>query len=910
MFDPWQYSHYLTRLIQSGKVSKESINASLLTTWTRFSFDETLNRLSPQEDNPVIKLNVGLRRLRQHVYSHIIMKDLLGLADVNEVTQQMSDLADFAVQQSISVLTNELVKPHGTPIGKDTHQQQELLVIAMGKLGGRELNVSSDIDLIFAYEEEGETETTLTSQRSISNQDFFHRLGQQLNKLLSDITDEGFVFRVDLRLRPNGTAGPLVINLAMLEDYFTIQGRDWERYAWIKARVISDPKNPHVVRGTQALTEKVIPFVYRKHLDFSAMSALRTIHRLIREEAKNAEVKQTYRGSDIKLGPGGIREIEFITQVFQLIHGGQDIKLQTIPTLSVLNILVDRGFLTQADSTVLQEAYFFLRKLEHRIQYREDLQIHYLPVNDHELTELALSMGFSNATDCMHVLNHHRHQVSQLFNKIFPNETEQALSVGDELWQRSEVLLDENYQNLPEVHLIQKLASLKTTFSYRAQTQRTREQFDMAMGKGLTLILEQYPADSHEMIINRFLRFMEAISRKASYVMLLVDYKTVLERLIDLLYTSEWASQYITQRPQLLDEFLTRNPFHHDLKDYWQHFKDNLISRLNEVPQDIEEQMHILRRAKHQYTFQILLQDLQKKLTVTEVADHLSAMADTIASVVLNQVWQQYAKKHMAQPKLAIIAYGKWGSKEMGYSSDLDLVFLHNDDHPDAQLHYSYVVRKFSQWMVTPLGTGTLYDIDMQLRPNGSAGLLVSPVEAFYHYHHQDRDNSAWVWEHQALTRARFCCGDVEVGRSFDRIRFDVITKKREPNTLKQEIISMRQRMYEGHPNQSDLFDIKHDQGGMIDIEFIVQFLILAYAHRYPNLTENLGNVALLRRSASLGLLTNEEGEALALCYMQYREWQHLEKLKGAIHARIPPIKAKHLIQQVNTSWQHLFKFN
>ncbi|MDE2422790.1 MAG: bifunctional [glutamate--ammonia ligase]-adenylyl-L-tyrosine phosphorylase/[glutamate--ammonia-ligase] adenylyltransferase [Betaproteobacteria bacterium] len=910
MFDPWQYSHYLTRLLQSNKVSPALINASLDTQWTRFSFAETLTQLAPQEGPISQRLTIGLRRLRQRVYSHLIIKDLKGLASVNEVTQQMSDLAEFCVQQAQQVLMDELIASYGVPLGRETLLPQELLVIAMGKLGGRELNVSSDIDLIFAYEEEGETQPSSPQQRSISNQDFFHRLGQQLNKLLSDITEEGFVFRVDLRLRPNGTAGPLVVNLAMLEDYFTIQGRDWERYAWIKARVISNPDNPHVQRGTQALIEKVTPFVYRRHLDFSAMSALRTIHRLIREEAKLTEIKQTYRGTDIKLGPGGIREIEFIAQVFQLIHGGQDKKLRTIPTLEVLEILAERGFISQEDERGLKEAYIFLRQLEHRIQYREDLQIHYLPVNNDEMTLVALSMNFPDRDSFMAKLNQHRELVSRVFNTIFPKESEIILSSGDQLWQRAEVLLDEHYQLLPDASLIQKLSSLKNTFSYRAQTPRTREQFDIAMGKALTQIIEDYPSDQHETIINRFLRFMEAISRKASYVILLVEYPNVLKRLIDLLNTSEWASLYITQRPQLLDEFLKRNPFDKNLKDYWLLFRDNLLIRLNDVANDTEEQMHILRRAKHQQTFQILLQDLQKKLSVTEVADQLSAMADILAEIVLHIIWQQYPKKHLAQPKLAVIAYGKWGSKEMGYASDLDLVFLHNDDHPDAQTHYSYLVKKFSQWMVTPLGTGILYDIDMQLRPNGSAGLLVSPVDAFYHYHHQSRDNAAWVWEHQALTRARFCCGDQEVGLAFNQIRFDVLTKERDRHALKQEILSMRQRMYDGHPNTTNLFDIKHDQGGMIDIEFIVQFLILAYAHQYPNLTENLGNVALLRRCAELGLLHRQEGEALAQCYIQYREWQHLERLKGASTARIPHSLADNLIKVVRQSWQRLLVIN
>ncbi|OYV80662.1 MAG: bifunctional glutamine synthetase adenylyltransferase/deadenyltransferase [Ferrovum sp. 21-44-67] len=910
LFDPWQYSHYLSRLLKAKKVSQEVINASLTSVWTRFSFIEPLRQLTPQEGPHSQRLAIGLRRLRQQVYSHLIIKDLMGLADVHEVTQLMSDFAEFSIQQAIRTLTDELISRHGTPVGRETHQSQELLVIAMGKLGGRELNVSSDIDLIFAYEEEGDTHPSSPEQRSISNQDFFHRLGQQLNKLLSEMTDEGFVFRVDLRLRPNGTAGPLVVNLAMLEDYFTIQGRDWERYAWIKARVVSDPENAQVKRGTQALMEKVIPFVYRRHLDFSAMSALRSIHHLIRDEASASELKQSYRGTDIKLGSGGIREIEFIAQVFQLIHGGQDVKLRVIPTLEVLDRLVERGFMTAQDRKQLREAYLFLRQLEHRIQYREDLQIHYLPVNEHDLTELALSMGYMDSHSFLKKLNAHRDQVSLLFDKIFPKETEPVLSIGDQFWQRAEGLVDEYHQTTPDFALIQKLSSLKNTFSYRAQTSRTREQFDIAMGKGITLIFEGYPSEQHDTIVNRFLRFMEAISRKASYVILLVEYPHVIARLIDLLNTSEWASQYITQRPQLLDEFLKSNPFHHDVTDYWNNFKDHLQERMNEVPDDIEEQMHLLRRAKQQQTFQILLQDLHKKLTVTEVADHLSAMADVLAEVVLTAVWQQYPKKHIPHPKLAIIAYGKWGSKEMGYASDLDLVFLHNDDDPDAQIHYSYLVRKFSQWMVTPLGTGILYDIDMQLRPNGSAGLLVSPLDAFHHYHHQNRDNSAWVWEHQALTRARFCCGDNPVGESFNQIRFDVLTKERNMTSLKQEILSMRERMYHGHPNPTELFDIKHDKGGMIDIEFIVQFLILAHAHQFHGLTDNLGNVALLQRCAQLGLLNTEEGAALAQCYIQYREWQHTERLKGATEARIPLAIANQHILQVTRSWDHLFLTN
>lgn len=912
MPDARDFSRYATRILSAGKIPPDLLSASTQRPWTRFSLTQRLDQitrsLSPAP--PEHTLMAALRRLRSEVLLSVMTRDLDGRAPLAEVTTSMTLLAEVSIAAGVAWLHQDLCALHGIPLGEESHQPQEMLVVAMGKLGGGELNVSSDIDLIFVYEEDGETDGSGSAAR-LSNHEFFWRMGRRLNALLSESTEDGFVFRVDLRLRPNGTAGPLAVSLAMLEEYFVVQGRDWERYAWIKARVVSDPSRPGVVRGTKALAERVTPFVYRRHLDYSAIGALRTLHQQIREETRREALRHSqWRGTDIKLGRGGIREIEFVAQVFQLIRGGQDAALRVIPTLEVLGVLGQRGLLDLDGVECLSGHYVFLRRLEHRLQYLDDAQTHSIPVDADDLARVAGSMGFSDTATFQRELEERTQAVARVFDQIFPATPLQAPdSVGIRLWHGANLEMTDPLPDVPEAFLLQHLSALKRTPGYRAQSARTREQFDLAMGHGLNLMLAPGSGPPPEVLVTRFLHFMEAISRRASYLMLLVDYPIVLKRLLPLLAASEWAAGYISQRPQLLDELLTESDEQEtDFSGYWTRFRETLRRRLREAGDEVEAQMNLLRHARHAETFHVLVRDLRGELPVEVVADRLSALADAIMDLVLERCWQQVPQRHRDQPRFAVIGYGKWGSKEMGYASDLDLVFLYDDEDERAQGNYTLLVRKISNWMTTPTGAGVLYEVDTQLRPNGNAGMLVSPIDAFRHYQLQDRDNSAWVWEHQALTRARFCCGDPAIGDAFETIRRDVLSRVRELAPLRQEILKMRERIHQGHPNHGARFDVKHDRGGMLDVEFMVQYLILAYAHQHPELIDNVGNAALLRRAGAAGLIDVALAGSVAEGYAQLRRLQHRERLQGALEARIEQAEGAAVRQTIQTLWHALFE--
>ena len=911
MIEARELSRYAARLIDAGKLPSDILRASAQKRWTRAALSGRLAQFfntSPDSADAQQALMRALRRLRQEVLLSVMMRDLDGRASLAEVMSSMTLLAEVAIQEAVSWLHRDMVQMHGAPLGAESGLPQELLVVAMGKLGGGELNVSSDIDLVFLYEEDGETDGRGSGKR-LSNHEFFWRMGRRLNALLSEVTEDGQVFRVDLRLRPNGTAGPLAISLAMLEEYFIVQGRDWERYAWIKARVVSDRELPGVERGTAALSERMLPFVYRRHLDYSAISALRSLHQQIREETGREALRDVnWRGRDIKLGRGGIREIEFVAQVFQLIRGGQDSALRVIPTLEVLALLGERGLVEQDWAGRLAEHYVFLRRLEHRLQYLDDAQTHSLPVDQDDLAKVARSLGFPDIAPFLGELDWRTRDVATLFDQIFPpSQTPSESSAGSRLWHGANLEITDPAPEGPEGPLIQQLSALKRTPGYRFQSPRTREQFDRAVIDGINRMYAG-GAPPSAALGNRFCLFMEAISRRASYLMLLVDYPVVLDRLLPLLEASEWAAGYISQRPQLLDELLTEADEQvTDFSGYWQRFQTVLRQRLREAENDMEGQMNILRRARHAETFRVLVRDLRGQLPVEAVADRLSALADALMTLVLECCWQRISGRHCERPKFAIIAYGKWGSKEMGYASDLDLVFLYEDEDERAQGNYAQLARKISAWTTTPTGVGILYEMDTQLRPNGNAGMLVSPLDAFRHYQMQDRANSAWVWEHQALTRARFCCGDQAIGGAFERIRRDVLCRERDLPSLRDEILSMRKRIHEGHPNTSGLFDVKHDAGGMVDVEFVVQFLILAHAHRHPGLADNVGNAALLRRAGQYRLIESSLAEGVAESYAALRHFQHSERLQGALQARIDPSEGEAVRARVRALWQTVF---
>jgi len=848
----------------------------------------------------------AMRRLRNLVLAVLITRDLDGRADLAEVLDTMTAFADFAVQTHLAALTKEMIALHGEPIGEESGKPQEMMVLGMGKLGGGELNVSSDIDLIFVYPENGETRTTNAGQKPLSNHEFFTRLGKKLIQDLSAITEDGFTFRVDMALRPNGASGPLVVSLAMLEQYLVVQGREWERYAWIKARALTG-RQEYIA----ALNDIVQPFVYRRYLDFGAIDAMRNMHAQIRAEVVRQETRHPERNNNVKLGRGGIREIEFLAQVFQLIRGGRDPSLRDRSTRATLKRLAEKRLLDPALVERLLQTYTFLRNLEHRLQYLDDAQTHVLPANEDDRLTVAKMMGFADTASLLNELGAHRALVAARFDEIFSDKKNEGdrSSDGPEM-EMPLPLSDTDGTAALEARLAslgfddpaasaQRLMSTWQSPRMQSLPENSRNQLHALINASVPMI--QSIAEARSATLNRLLDFFEAIARRASYLALLTEYPHALRRVIRMMCASGWAAQYLTRHPLLLDELLDDRTLM--AAPDWQTFAQECRQQLAAVPGDTERQMDILRELHHAQQFRLLAQDLESALTVERLADHLSALADVLVAETLQAVWQTLPNRHRETPRFAVIAYGKLGGKELGYASDLDVIFLYDDDHPDAPMLYSKLAQRFITWMTAHTPAGILFDIDIALRPDGASGLLVSPFSSFEKY----QLASAWLWEHQALTRARFCAGDTDIGARFEALRESVLRQPRDETVLKREILAMRQKMHDAHPNRSAHFDLKHDPGGMIDIEFIVQYLVLRHAAQCPKLTADIGNIALLVLSGELGLIDKALAHDIAAAYRQFRKLQHQIRLNGADRARVEPSRVAHQTQQVIRLWNATF---
>ncbi len=829
-------------------------------------------------------LGRALRRLRTWVLARLIIRDLAGLADLDEVTGSMTELAELAVRAALDFLHADLIGVYGEPLAADGRPQR-LMVVGMGKLGGGELNVSSDIDLVFVYPEDGQT----AGPRRIDNHEFFVRLGKRLINLLNATTADGFVFRVDMRLRPYGDSGPLAVSLAMLEQYFYTQAREWERYAWIKGRVLTGDRG-------EELEQLRRPFVYRRYLDYGAFSAMRELHAQIRQEVARRD-----RADDIKLGPGGIREIEFIAQVFQLIRGGREPDLQARPTRAVLQRLAALGQLPADTAAFLDTAYVTLRRLEHRLQYLDDAQTQRLPLTAEDRLRVARAMGLPDWPSFLAELEPLRRKVSEHFEQVFgAPQTDQSSHPLAGIWRWTPEEAGERLAELGYAHADETLKRLQTLAGgerYRALPAASQAAIEALIPPMVELAAKLREPDA---TLGRMLDLLEAIAGRAPYLRLLQEYPQTLSRIAQLVGASAWAAQYLRSRPHLLDELLDARSLY--AEPDWPTLRQELDDRLATLAGDVERQMDELRHTKQGVTFRLLAQDLAGRLGIERLSDHLSALADLLVEVTLRLVWAGLAGRHRDTPAFAVIAYGKLGGKELGYASDLDLVFLHDDEHPDAQTIYARLAKRLITWLSTPTAAGVLYETDVRLRPDGAAGLLVSSIAAFEAY---QRDK-AWTWEHQALTRARFCCGDARVGERFEGIREAILRLPRDVAKLKTEVLEMRQKMREGHPNPTGLFDVKHDPGGLVDVEFCVQYLVLAHAHAYPALTANIGNIALLKRCAELGLLPADIALPAADAYRELRRLQHGVKLQGAEHARVPADKAQ-AGQAVRALWAAVF---
>ncbi len=832
-------------------------------------------------------LHQRLRQLRQQVWLVATARDLAGLADLAEVMATYSTLAEVCITTALDFHHTALAARHGEP--RDEHgQPQRLVVVGMGKLGGGELNVSSDIDLIYLYPEEGETaaDDATTSIRSLSNHEFFVRLGRNLAAALGENTADGYVFRVDLRLRPWGESGPFAMGYAMLEDYLVAQGRPWERYAWIKARPLTGSRHDE-------LADIVRPFVFRKYLDFSAFAAIRDLHVQIRREVARREMVH-----NIKLGPGGIREIEFTAQVFQLIRGGQIVALQQRPTLTALGELGKNDLITRDAQQELVTAYDFLRRLEHRLQYLDDAQTQQLPDDAESQAMLAEAMDIPDYATLLTTLDRHRNKVTRHFEQVFAApQTDQnshpltAVCCGTVDADSTQAMLENaGYDDPPRV--------LATLDALRQHVARLSESTQLRLNALLPPALEVIGSQADPMVtLERFAALIQSISRRATYLALLAEYPAALRQLVRLLATSPWAAQLITRQPQLLDELIA--PQHLMSVPDWTQLADQLHEELDAHPGDTEAQLDALRRFKQVQTLHLLAQDVAGRLTLEALSDHLSYLADTLLNETLTRCWAGLKTRHRDTPRFAIVGYGKLGGKELGYASDLDLVFLYDDLHERAQETYARLAQRINTWLGTLTSTGILYETDLRLRPDGASGLLVSSTEAFrdYQLHH------AWAWEHQALTRARFVCGDATIGASFEALRRDVLGAQRDAVKLREEVLAMREKMHAGHVNDTDLFDLKHDRGGIVDVEFCVQYLVLLHGAAHPELTDNAGNIALLQRAGAASLLPPDLAGAAADAYRELRRQQHAIKLSGAEYARVPAQALESVRNAVSRLW-------
>ncbi|MDD4911189.1 MAG: bifunctional [glutamate--ammonia ligase]-adenylyl-L-tyrosine phosphorylase/[glutamate--ammonia-ligase] adenylyltransferase [Sideroxydans sp.] len=851
-------SHYLARLLDAEPSLSPWLEHHHLQVCAAPLIESWLDEFTCEDE---AQLSRAVRIVRKRAMAMLITRDLNGLCELSEVMSAMTALAELTVRRAHTFTMQALSTQFGQPIGADSGLVQEMLIIGMGKLGGGELNVSSDIDLIFVYPEDGET----SGARTLSNQEFFSRVGRRLIALINDLTADGFVFRVDMRLRPYGDSGPLAMSFAALEEYLVAQGREWERYAWIKARVISPAQSVH----TAELEKLAQPFVFRKYLDFGAFDSMRKLHAQIR-----TEVARKDRHDNIKLGKGGIREIEFIAQVFQLIRGGRNANLRIRPTQKVLRQIQEDGDLSPEVIDKLDASYVYLRNLEHRLQYLNDQQTQALPEDSTSQAIIAKAMGYADYASMLYELAPLRTFVSNQFEAVFGDKQESDETFGWHEGSNQEelaaTLQSLGYQD--PLSLSDILMQLRTGSRYRQLPDMSRQRLDTLVPKFLTLCAVQTNNDE---CLRRSLALLEAIARRASYLAFLAEYPKALPPLVRILSASAWAGEYLTQHPILLDELLDTRELY--TPPDWQALDTQLSNRLAEHIGDTEREMDILRQFQQAQTFHLLAMDLQGILPLETLSDHLSDLADMILQHTLTLCWRDARKKHQEHAQFAIIAYGKLGGRELGYASDLDLVFLYDDPHPDAGQIYARLAQRINTLLSSHTVAGRLYEVDLRLRPNGDSGLLVSSIEAFedYQLHH------AWVWEHQALTRARICAGDSSVGAKFEQIRNAILQQPRELAPLKQSIIDMRKKMRDGHPNNTDLFDVKHDEGGMVDIEFMVQFLVLAYANQHPELTHNSGNLALIDVAAKQHLIAEKLAAQVRDSYRELRRIQHQMRLNN-----------------------------
>lgn len=871
-------------------------------------------RPDPDADRQLKQL---LRQFQQRQLLRLIWRDVCHLASVRETAAEISRLAELILDVTLDLLYHWAVEIHDVPIGADDGAPQQLVVIGMGKLGAGELNLSSDIDLMFTYPEPGETAKGVTCHQ------FFTRLGQQLIDVLDTVTADGFVFRVDMRLRPYGRDGVLACSFDAMENYYQLQGRDWERYAMLKARIVAGDR----AAGAELL-QRLRPFSYRRYLDFSAFESLRVMKQQI-----NKQVMKKDMNDDIKLGAGGIREAEFVVQALQMVHGGRDRRLQQVSWYVAVDQLREGGYLSVDSAQRLVSAYTFLRDLEHKLQGFANKQTQALPVTAEQQQRMAVAMGVPDVASAdwsilTAILDHHRTVVHQQFKAVIRmDEDEDDASrhdVDDEalrsLWHEeladdeAVALLAQHGFEAPE-ETWQQLGEFRSDRVFRTLPSDSRQRFSRFMPLLLaTLGQEKTPSRG----FLRVMKLVESVARRTAYLVLLTENPRAMKQFVHLCHASPFVADFLSRNPVLLDELLhvmRQPPGKTELQD-------ELAQALLRIGEEsIEEQLDYLRYFKLTHTLQVAAAQISGTMTVMKVSDYLTFIAEAILEQVLSLCWQHLTRRHGYPVNSAgkhgsmdfmVIAYGKLGGIELSYVSDLDVVFAHDgaldEDTVTAGEQRSVNSREFytrlAQRVISMLGartaSGKLYEVDMRLRPSGESGLLVTTLPAFEQY----QCHQAWTWEHQALVRARAVAGSTRLMADFEKVRRAILGRPRAPDQLTLDVVGMRRRMREelvrksGRLASSPAFVIKQGQGGIVDIEFMVQYLVLRFAEEYPSLTQWSDNVRILESLANSGLLSNTDIDGLTRAYLLLRSALHelaLQDIDGVVdseqaHATLSPL--------------------
>lgn len=860
--------------------------APFLPTSPEPSTDHLPDTISPDDFRSLLRLYRNREMMR------IAVRDLAGLASLEATLVDLSALADVCVQRTLAFLHDVQTRQWGAPVDPDGTPQQ-LVVLGMGKLGAHELNFSSDIDLIFAYPCDGQTEGP---DKTATHEEFFTRLCRALMQTLSAKTADGFVFRVDARLRPFGEAGPLALSFERMEAYYQAHGREWERYALIKARVVAgDPKAGH------RLLSRLRPFVYRRYLDYNAFESLRDMKQRIAMEVKSKGLQ-----ANIKLGAGGIREIEFFGQIFQLIRGGVEPELQRRAIREIIDHLVSRNYISRQTGTDLLQAYRFLRLVENRLQAYQDRQTHELPSQTPDRNRLACSMGFSQWDGFEQRLTHHRRTVHHHFKALLAGEQEEesgslrakgSLDGLSAIWQNvvdpaAAVELLESFGYTDPQKALSLIDDLSGDYALRPMSATGRDRLAKLMP---ALLQETGRAERPQLVLSRLFDLIKAICRRTAYLSLLCEYPTALTHLVRLSEASPWIAALMRKHPVLLDELLDpRTLYRPPQRD---ELELELRTRLVRVQKDdLEHQLEVMRIFKQINVLRVAASDITNVLPLMKVSDHLSDIAETVLNEVVDLSWQHLVAKH-GRPAcrlsdcdcrrgFAVVAFGKLGGLELGYRSDLDLVFLHaaapgqtrGGAHPiDNAQFYARLGQRVLHFLSTPTAAGILYETDMRLRPSGDSGMLVSHIEGYRNYQLKD----AWTWEHQALIRARAIVGDNALCRRFEQIRLEALTLQRNADQLRQQVGGMREKLRQAQsPAPRAMFDIKQGKGGIVDIEFLVQYLVLHHAYHLAGIARWTDNVRLLQALSTHQCIDTDVAFGLRRAYLILRAMAHRLNLR------------------------------